>query len=108
MAKTLTKKEVVDHLNKVMGLSKRDALLITESFFDQISQVLENNEEVRLSGFGNFKLRDKRARIGRNPKTGEEVEITSRRVVTFTAGKKFRKALASRASLLQKELSYES
>lgn len=59
-------------------------------FFEEIRLALENNQPVKLSGFGNFDLRDKRQRPGRNPKTGEEIPITARRVVTFKAGQKLR------------------
>jgi integration host factor subunit alpha len=61
-----------------------------EQFFEEIRICLENNEQVKLSGFGNFDLRDKRQRPGRNPKTGEEIPISARRVVTFKAGQKLK------------------
>lgn len=86
----LTKADLAEHLFKVMGLNKREAKELIESFFEEIRQALENGEFVKLSGFGNFNLRDKKQRPGRNPKTGEEIPITARRVVTFHAGHKLR------------------
>ena len=86
----LTKAEMSDRLNEELGLSKREAKDMVELFFEQIRQALDNNEQVKLSGFGNFDLRDKKGRVGRNPKTGEEIPITPRRVVTFRPGQKLR------------------
>jgi integration host factor subunit alpha len=80
---TLTKAELIDSLFEKEGLNKREAKSIVESFFEEISTQLERNDCVKLSGFGNFQLRDKPARPGRNPKTGEDIPITARRVVTF-------------------------
>jgi integration host factor subunit alpha len=74
----------------VLGLNKREAKELVETFFEEIRQCLEAGEAVKLSGFGNFNLRDKSERPGRNPKTGEEIPITARRVVTFRAGHKLR------------------
>ena len=70
--------------------NKREAKELVEQFFEEIRICLENNEQVKLSGFGNFDLRDKRQRPGRNPKTGEEIPISARRVVTFKAGQKLK------------------
>ena len=86
----LTKAELADHLYEVLGLSKREAREIIDAFFDEIIEALVQGNNVKISGFGNFKLRDKNARPGRNPKTGKEVEISARRVVTFRAGQKLR------------------
>ena len=86
----LTKAELAEHLFKVMGLNKREAKELIELFFEEIRKALEHGESVKLSGFGNFNLRDKKQRPGRNPKTGEEIPITARRVVTFHAGHKLR------------------
>lgn len=86
----LTKAEMADHLSEKTGLNRREAKQLVELFFDEISQALIAGDQVKLSGFGNFELRDKRQRPGRNPKTGEEIPITARRVVTFRAGQKFR------------------
>ncbi len=86
----LTKAEMADHLSEKTGLNRRDAKQLVEAFFDEVRLALVAGEQVKLSGFGNFELRDKRQRPGRNPKTGEEIPITARRVVTFRAGQKFR------------------
>ena len=80
---TLTKAEIVDLLFEKVGLNKREAKDFAESFYEEISTQLEQGVGVKLSGFGNFQLRDKAPRPGRNPKTGEDIPITARRVVTF-------------------------
>ncbi len=77
----LTKAEMADHLSELTSLNRREAKQMVELFFDEISQALISGEQVKLSGFGNFELRDKRQRPGRNPKTGEEIPISARRVV---------------------------
>ena len=84
----LTKSEMADKLFEELGLNKREAKELVEQFFEEIRICLENNEQVKLSGFGNFDLRDKRQRPGRNPKTGEAIPISARRVVTFRPGQK--------------------
>ncbi len=86
----LTKAELADRLFDELGLNKREAKEIVELFFSEISACLERNEQVKLSGFGNFDLREKGERPGRNPKTGEEIPITARRVVTFRPGQKLK------------------
>ncbi|MCH9769468.1 MAG: integration host factor subunit alpha [Gammaproteobacteria bacterium] len=86
----LTKADLAEHLFNVLGLNKREAKELVEQFFESIRASLERGEVVKLSGFGNFNLRDKNARPGRNPKTGEEIPITARRVVTFRAGHKLK------------------
>ena len=80
---TLTKAELADLLFNKVGLNKREAKDMVEMFFEEIRVQLEQRESVKLSGFGNFLLRDKPQRPGRNPKTGEEMPISARRVVTF-------------------------
>ena len=88
---TLTKAELADILvEKVRNISKNDAKEIVELFFEEIRATLERGEEIKISGFGNFQLRDKPQRPGRNPKTGKEVPITARRVVTFHASQKLK------------------
>ena len=72
------------------GISKQDAKVLVEDFFEEIRVALEKGEQVKLSGFGNFELRTKNQRPGRNPKTGEEIPISARRVVTFKPGQKFK------------------
>ncbi|EFW4488129.1 integration host factor subunit alpha [Shigella flexneri] len=86
----LTKAEMSEYLFDKLGLSKRDAKELVELFFEEIRRALENGEQVKLSGFGNFDLRDKNQRPGRNPKTGEDIPITARRVVTFGPGQKLK------------------
>jgi integration host factor subunit alpha len=95
--RTLTKAEIADALFERLGLNKREAKEMVDGFFDEICQALATGETVKLSGFGNFQLRDKPTRPGRNPKTGEEIAITARRVVTFHASQKL-KATVTRAS----------
>ena len=86
----LTKADMAEKLIDELGLSKRDAKEMVELFFSEIRECLKANEQVKISGFGNFDLRDKRERPGRNPKTGEEIPISARRVVTFKAGQKLK------------------
>lgn len=90
IASTLTKAELADLLCEKMGMHKRDSKMIVESFFEEIRTQLESGNSVKLSGFGNFELRDKPQRPGRNPKTGEEIPITARRVVTFHPSQKLK------------------
>ncbi len=87
---TLTKAELAELLFEQVGLNKREAKDMVETFFDEIRDALVSGQAVKLSGFGNFQLRDKPQRPGRNPKTGEEIPITARRVVTFHASQKLK------------------
>lgn len=87
---TLTKAELADLLYEQVGLNKREAKDMVEAFFEEVRVALEAGEEVKLSGFGNFELRKKSERPGRNPKTGEEMPISARRVVTFHASQKLK------------------
>ncbi len=86
----LTKADISERLFNELGLNKREAKEIVELFFEEIRTALESGNQVKLSGFGNFDLRDKSSRPGRNPKTGEEIPITARRVVTFRPGQKLK------------------
>lgn len=86
----LTKADLAEMLFDELGLNKREAKEIVEMFYSEICNALENNDQVKLSGFGNFELRDKSSRPGRNPKTGEEIPISARRVVTFKPGQKLK------------------
>ena len=86
----LTKAEIAEHLFDKVGLNKKDAKDMVELFFEEIRASLEAGEQVKLSGFGNFELRDKAQRPGRNPKTGEDIPISARRVVTFRPGQKLK------------------
>ncbi len=96
--KTVTKAELAEALFERLGLNKREAKDMVDGFFDEIRAALERGESVKLSGFGNFQLRDKPQRPGRNPKTGEEIAITARRVVTFHASQKLKAAVAEAQS----------
>lgn len=93
----LTKADMAENLFLELGINKREAKELVDLFFEEIRASLENNEPVKISGFGNFELRDKRQRPGRNPKTGEEVPISARRVVTFRPGQKLRERVDSHA-----------
>ena len=93
----LTKAEMAEALFQDMGLKKREARELVEMFFEELRTALANGEQVKLSGFGNFDLRDKNRRPGRNPKTGEEIPITARRVVTFRPGQKLKTRVESYA-----------
>ena len=86
----LTKAELADLLFENVGLNKREAKDMVESFFEEVRTALQNGEGVKLSGYGNFQLRAKPQRPGRNPKTGEEIPITAGRVVTFHASQKLK------------------
>jgi integration host factor subunit alpha len=86
----LTKAEMAEHLFDKLGLNKRDSKDLVEAFFEEIKSSLEAGEQVKLSGFGNFDLRSKNERPGRNPKTGEDIPIKARRVVTFRPGQKLK------------------
>jgi integration host factor subunit alpha len=86
----LTKAEMAERLYEDVGLNKREAKEFVDAFFDALRHALEQGHQVKLSGFGNFDLRRKNPRPGRNPKTGEEIPITARTVVTFRAGQKLR------------------
>ncbi len=86
----LTKAEMAEQLFEQLGLNKREAKDVVEMFFEQVRSALEAGEQVKLSGFGNFDLREKKQRPGRNPKTGEEIPISARRVVTFRPGQKLK------------------
>lgn len=90
---TITKDSLVEMVHNEIGLNKREAKELIESFFEQIKKSLEDGNDIKLSGFGNFTLRDKSSRPGRNPKTGEEVTISQRRVVTFKSGLKLKSKL---------------
>jgi len=90
---TLTKSDIVEDLNNEIGLNKREAKELVDMFFNDIKDLLSKGHEVKLSGFGNFQLRDKSSRPGRNPRTGEDVEISARRVVTFKSGQKLKESV---------------
>lgn len=87
---SLTKADMAEMLFDELGLNKREAKEIVEQFFEEIKIALETGKQVKLSGFGNFGLREKKERPGRNPKTGEEIAISARSVVTFRPGQKLK------------------
>ncbi|WP_428355375.1 integration host factor subunit alpha [Methyloprofundus sp.] len=86
----VTKADFAEKLFDEIGLNKREAKEMVELFFEEIKTSLEQGEQVKISGFGKFELRDKNSRPGRNPKTGEEIPISARRVVTFRTGQKLK------------------
>jgi integration host factor subunit alpha len=88
---------MTEQLYEELGFNKREAKELVEMFFEEIRGALEEGDQVKLSGFGNFELRDKNERPGRNPKTGEEIPITARRVVTFRPGQKLKARVDSYA-----------
>ena len=94
----LTKAEIAAHLSEEIGLSKREAKEFVESFFEEIKSTLEAGYPVKISGFGGFELKDKGERPGRNPKTGEDIPIEARRVVTFKAGQKLKELVETSLS----------
>lgn len=93
---TLTKAELADLLFEKVGFNKREAKDMVEAFFEEVRHALEAGKGVKLSGFGNFQLRLKPQRPGRNPKTGQEIPITARRVVTFHASQKLKAMVEQR------------
>ena len=86
----LTKADIAQSLFDELGLNKREARELVDACFEEMRQALESGHEIKISGFGNFELKDKTERPGRNPKTGEEIPISARRVVTFKAGQKLK------------------
>ncbi len=79
----MTKADLIENVYQKIGFSKKESAEIVEMVFDIIKETLEKGEKIKISGFGNFVVREKKSRIGRNPQTGEEIEISSRRVLTF-------------------------
>lgn len=97
----LTKAEMAERLFERLGLNKREAKEVVDLFFHEIQASLMRREPVKLSGFGNFELRDKRARPGRNPRTGEQALISARRVATFRPGQKLKSRMAAHGAAKQ-------
>lgn len=87
---TITKIDITEYLIEKYQLPKNEAKNVVENFFEEIRASLESGNDVKLSGFGNFELRDKASRPGRNPKTGDVVPVSARRVVSFKPGQKLR------------------
>ncbi|HSX19629.1 MAG TPA: integration host factor subunit alpha [Gammaproteobacteria bacterium] len=93
----ITKAELAQNLSDKFKLSKQDAKDLVDNFFTQIIEALAHGEELKITGFGSFALRDKKSRPGRNPRTGEAVVISERRVVTFKQGQKLKEHVAEEA-----------
>ncbi|MEP6867756.1 MAG: integration host factor subunit alpha [Novosphingobium sp.] len=91
---TLTRADLADAINRKVGLSRAESLTLVESILNLMSDAMEAGENVKVSGFGTFLLRDKSQRVGRNPKTGVEVPITPRRVMTFRASQMLKDRVA--------------
>ncbi len=87
---TLTKAELVERINQKIGLAKSDARVLVDDFFQELASQLEAGHTLRFSGFGNFVMRDKNERPGRNPRTGAEAIVAPRRIVSFHAGRKLK------------------
>lgn len=98
----LTKADMAEKLYEELGLNKREAKELVEMFFEEVRSALESGDLVKLSGFGNFDLREKNERPGRNPKTGQEIPITARRVVTFRPGQKLKARVEAYAGTVDK------
>lgn len=92
----MTKAEIIEAVYEKIGFSKKEAAEIVELVFDTVKEVLENGEKIKISGFGNFVVRKKRSRVGRNPQTGEEIEITARQVLTFRPSQLLKAAVNQR------------
>lgn len=97
----LTKADMAERLFDDLGLNKREAKELVEAYFEEIRSSLEQGQQVKLSGFGNFDLRNKNQRPGRNPKTGEEIPISARRVVTFRPGQKLKARVEAYAGSIE-------
>ena len=91
---TLTRADLAQTINRKLGFSRAESLELVEAVLAKMSDALAAGENVKISGFGSFVLRDKKQRIGRNPKTGVEVPITPRRVMTFRASHKLKDRIA--------------
>ncbi|AXB76463.1 integration host factor subunit alpha [Novosphingobium sp. P6W] len=91
---TLTRAEIAEAIHKKLGISRAESLAMVEAILQQMCSALSSGENVKISGFGTFLLRDKGERVGRNPKTGVEVPITPRRVMTFRASQMLKDRIA--------------
>jgi len=89
----MTKAEIVEQIYERVGFSKKEAAELVEKVFELMKETLATGEKVKISGFGNFVVREKKARIGRNPQTGEEITISARRVLTFKPSQVLKNAL---------------
>ncbi len=89
----MTKADIIENVYAKIGFSKKESAEIVEAVFDTMKEILERGEKIKISGFGNFIVREKKSRIGRNPQTGEEIEICARRVLTFRPSQVLKTAL---------------
>ncbi len=89
----MTKADIIESVSEKVGFSKKEAAEIVEMVFDTIKETLERGEKIKISGFGNFIVREKKSRVGRNPQTGDEIEISARRVLTFRPSQVLKNAL---------------
>lgn len=93
--KTITKAELIEQVYEKIGFSKKEAADLVELIFDLMKETLEKGEKIKISGFGNFVVRGKKSRVGRNPQTGQSIEISARRVLTFRPSQVLKNALNS-------------
>ncbi len=100
MSSTITKADLANTLFDELGLNKREAKEFVEFFFEKIREALEGGESVKLSGFGGFTIREKNSRPGRNPKTGETVPVSARRVVTFRASQRVKEDVGANTQMI--------
>ncbi len=89
----MTKAEIVETIYEKVGFSRKESADIVDLVFDLLKETLEKGDKIKISGFGNFVVREKRPRKGRNPQTGDEIQISARRVLTFKPSQVLRKAL---------------
>ncbi|MBI5968752.1 MAG: integration host factor subunit alpha [Deltaproteobacteria bacterium] len=89
----MTKADIVETIYEKIGFSRKESAEIVDLVFDLMKENLESGDKIKISGFGNFVVREKRSRKGRNPQTGEEIQISARRVLTFKPSQVLRKAL---------------
>jgi len=89
----MTKADIIESVYEKVGFSKKESAEVVEMVFDTIKETLERGEKIKISGFGNFIVRDKNSRVGRNPQTGKEIEISARRVLTFRPSQVLKNAL---------------
>lgn len=95
----MTKADIIEQIYEKIGFSKKESAEIVELVFDTLKETLEKGEKIKISGFGNFVVRSKHPRVGRNPQTGEEIEISSRRVLTFRPSQVLKQALNKTESI---------
>ena len=93
ISKTITKADLADYLFEKVGLNKREAKEFVDLFFEELRSALISEESIKLTGFGNFDVRKKSERPGRNPKTGQQIPVTARKVVTFHASQKLKERM---------------